>query len=434
MNRFIEEKLTRWKDKSNRKPLILRGARQVGKTYTITAFGKREFSRFVLLDFEQNRSLHKIFSGDLDIKKILIAIEAHTNQRIIPGETLLFFDEIQACSRALMSLRYFYEQLPKLHLIAAGSLLELALEPTPFPVGRVEFEWMYPMSFSEFLDNMGMEIVREQIPDLGGSSPINDAIHEKLMEQLRTYFLVGGMPEAVRAFQETSSVREAAGVHRSLLTSILQDISKYNRTIDVEYLETILERIPSMVGKQTIYQKLHPGVRVEKIKKALGILIRSLMIHKIPSSSAQGLPLGTQVSDKVFKYLFLDIGLMQTICGIKAGEVLHERNLLSIYQGALAEQFVGQEMLASGHGSENGKLYYWARSKRGSVAEVDYVMARDGNVLPVEVKSGPSGKLRSLHLFLKEHPGSPMGIVLSSSNIQELPEDRIKFMPLYTNI
>lgn len=433
MERHILQNFVRWKDNSHRKPLIVRGARQVGKTYAISEFGRRYYSHVLSFDFEKNRSLRKIFEGDLTVENLLTQLEVAAKEKILPN-TLLFFDEIQLCPPALMALRYFYEERPELHVIAAGSLLEFEMEKISFPVGRVEFEWMYPLSFAEFLQATGNEALLEHRPNLDSTKKLPDFLHEKFLDQIKLYALVGGMPEAVLRYGETKSIHEVAKVHQNLIDAFSQDILKYERTINIDSLSNLLEKIPRTVGNQIKYSRLMDVGGEEslyEIKKNLRVLEKSLLVHKVISSSAQGLPLAFESQQKVFKYLFVDVGLMQSLCGIQAPDILQSKDLLDIYEGALCEQLVGQEMLCGG-GSWHQKLYYWSRSKKSSNAEVDYLMVRKGQIYPLEVKKGPEGRLKSLHLFLEEHPQVPHAYVLNSGNVGTI--DKIHFKPLYTSL
>ncbi|HOG43842.1 MAG TPA: AAA family ATPase [bacterium] len=433
MKRNISKKLMAWKDSSSRKPLIIRGARQVGKTYTVKEFGSEHFSNVVVLDFERDRSLNAVFEKDLDPKKLLIELEIHTGSRIIPGETLLFFDEIQACERALLSLRYFYEEMPELHIIAAGSLLEFAMSNISFPVGRVTFEWMRPMTFREFLIACSKDIAAQRIPSIFSSEPVLETLHNLLIEQLRLYFIVGGMPEAVKRFIETGSAASVKEVHDDIIHSYIQSLAKYNSKVNIESIEQILRVIPSKVGSQIKYTHLDPDRRIEVTKTSLNILEKALLVNLIHSSSVSGLPLGAESSSKIFKPLFLDIGLMQSVCGIDPKESITATDLNNVYKGAIAEQFVGQELLAAG-GSENHKLYYWNRSKKSSTAEVDFVFVRNSTIYPVEVKSGAKGRMKSMHLFLEEHPEIKKGFVLSSTFSQHQLVENIVFAPIYSEL
>ena len=275
-----------------------------------------------------------------------------------------------------MSLRYFYEQKPDLHVIAAGSLLEFSMGELSFPVGRVDFEWMYPMSFSEFLVGMGHSILRDHIPTMTNAKKQPVSIHQKLLEQLRLYCIVGGMPEAVALFTATNSLTKVSDVHRRLVQAFRQDIPRYQRRADAALIEQLFDAIPRSIGRHIKYSSLVRDTRIDKIKAALQILERGLLVHRVCENSALGLPLGANMTEHRFKMVILDVGLMQYLCGIPPAEILQAETILDVYKGALAEQLVGQQLLSTGIGSENGRLFYWGRDARGSNAEVDYVIVR----------------------------------------------------------
>lgn len=433
MIRTIETQLIGWKNRTNRKPLILRGARQVGKSFVLKKFGLNNFKACVVADFEQKKSLHKIFSKDLVAKTLVRALEVELEQRIIPGEAILILDEIQTCPRALMALRYFYEELPELHVVAAGSLLEFAMEEFSFPVGRVEFLRLYPVDFREYLLARKAEILLENRPNLSTTEAIPENVHERFVEYLREYFIIGGMPEAVNAFVETGAFEEVNRVHASLMRSYEDDIPKYETRVDTDCLLHVFEAIPRHLGQQIKYTSLYPEKRIESIKGALKVLERALLVHPVCATQAGGLPLGASSSGKIFKQVFVDIGLARHMAGIPASEVLHGKDLLHSFRGALAEQYIGQEILAARGGSENDKLYYWTSPGPGD-AEVDYLIVDNGRILPVEVKSGPAGKLRSLAQYLLRHPECPEGLVFHSGNILRAQNSKIRFLPLYADM
>ena len=301
MKRSIESRLLKWKNDPNKKPLIIRGARQVGKTYTIKEFGKSHFKKFVHFDFTEQKSIHQIFSNDLTAVNLLIQLEAFSETRITSGDTLVFFDEIQECPRALTSLRYFYEQRPDLHVIAAGSLLEFSMGELSFPVGRVDFEWMYPMSFSEFLVGMGQTVLRDHVPTMTNAKKPPLSAHHKLLEQLRLYCIVGGMPEAVALFASTNSLTKVSDVHRRLVQAFRQDIPRYHRRADAALIEQLFDTIPRSIGRQIKYSGLVREARIDKIKAALQILERGLLVHRVCENSALGLPLGANITEHRFK-------------------------------------------------------------------------------------------------------------------------------------
>ncbi|MBU1341329.1 MAG: ATP-binding protein [Proteobacteria bacterium] len=431
MKRNIDSKLVEWKKSDFRKPLVIRGARQVGKTYSVCEFGENYFETFIKLDFERDRTSHRIFDGDLTTQKLIVELEVHANKRITPGKTLLFFDEIQECERALLSLRYFYEEIPELHIIAAGSMLEFTLGSVSLPVGRLSFEWMRPMTFHEVLSASGNKILADKLPCFSNFRPVSETIHLKIIEQLKLYFLTGGMPESVKRYCRTRTLIQSFAAHEDIYQSYLQSLVNYNKRADIDSLDHLMRSVPSRVGSQIKYTRLDPDRRIEKTKTSLSILERSLLFHIVKSSDASGLPLNATASSKVMKPIFLDVGLMQYVCGLQPSDILKEKDLSNVYRGALAEQFVGQEMLAAG-GSENFNLFYWSRAKKSSSAEVDYLYVKNGSILPIEVKSGPAGKLKSLHIFLNEHPTIEKGYVMSPVSFDRQEVDRFTFIPIYT--
>lgn len=403
----------------------------MGKTFTVKEFGKNNFSSLIVVDLERNRAAHSIFKKDLDPFKMIQELEIFVGQKITPGKTLVFFDEIQACERALMMLRYIYEEIPELHIIAAGSFLEFAMSSISFPVGRVTFEWMRPMTFREFLLASGKEMLVKKLPSIFKPEAISDIFHHSVMEELRRYFIIGGMPEAVKRYLDTNSLATVKKVHDDIINSYIESLAKYRGRTNIESLEHLMGSVPSSVGSQIKYTSLDPDRRIEVTKASLDILKKALLVHLIHSTNISGLPLGANASSKVFKALFLDIGLMQHICGINPLETINSSDLTSVYKGAIAEQFIGQELLASG-GSENFKLYYWNRMKKGSTAEVDFILSRGGKLYPVEVKSGAAGKMRSMHQLFREHSEIEKGFVLSSDIYEKQAFGKLIFMPMYS--
>ena len=424
MKRLAEKKILEWKDSSRRKPLIIRGARQVGKTWLVDNFLAKQFDSFVKIDLEKRRDIHAYFDGNLDPKTILPYLELET-ERIIPGKTLLFFDEIQACPRAIMALRYFYEQMPGLHIIAAGSMLEFAFGDISIPVGRVQYLYMHPMNFHEYL----LAIGKEQMAEFALKSPvdIDGKIQKMILHELRNYFFIGGMPECVKTYRDSGSMLETFNVQSEILASYLDDFSKYSPRIDTTCLDAVFLNVAKSVGEQLKYSRLNDIHSSKMNHTAFDLLVKAKVIHKIPACDPSGLPLGATANPKKFKAAMLDIGLLQRLCQIPAELELKEENLLAMYRGKLAEQFVAQEILAK----TDLELYYWARDVRGSSAEIDYLAVRQGNIYPVEVKSGASGSLKSLHMMLEKYQNCPQGLVLYSGTYKELPEQKITFMPLY---
>ena len=425
MKRLAEKQILSWKDSLRRKPLIIRGARQVGKTWLVENVLARQFDSFIKIDFEKRRDLHTHFAGTLEPQTILSYLELATG-RIIPGKTLLFFDEIQACPRAIMALRYFYEQMPELHVIAAGSLLEFAFDTISIPVGRVQYLQMYPMTFYEYLLAMGKEPMAEYV--LIPPAKVDKPVQQMILNELRKYFFVGGMPECIKTYRDSGSMLETFQVQSEILDSYRDDFSKYMPRISPICLDTVFLNVAKSIGEQIKYTRLTDGHSGQTNHKALDLLVKARVIHKIPACDPSGLPLGATANQKKFKASFLDIGLLQRLCQVPVEMELQQENLLSMYRGKLAEQFVAQELLAW-HGSE---LFYWARETRGSSAEVDYLIAIEGKIFPIEVKSGPAGSLRSLHLMFEKYTDCPRGFVLYSGMYNNLPDQKLEFRPLYS--
>ncbi len=426
MKRNIERKLQEWKEKKRRKPLILRGARQVGKTWSLKKFGQQQFAHLVYIDLERHLDWHGIFNGDLSAKKICLDLEIVSGEKIIPGRSLLFIDEIQSCPRAILALRYFYEDLPELHVVAAGSLLEFALSDISFPVGRIQFLNLSPLTFQEYLFAAGHDSAAAIINE--PPQQVSETVHNFLSDELKKYFFVGGMPESCKAFLETGSMREAFEAQEEICQTYSFDFSKYKPQVDNTCLQQVLAAIAKGVGQQIKYSRLTDSFTTPTIKKGIHLLGLANLVYKVPSADPSGLPLHASSSDKIFKTVLVDIGLMRCLNRMMVETEYIHTDLLHIYRGAMAEQFVGQEILAAGDGSP---LYYWSRRAKSSTAEVDYLVAIKGKVYPVEVKSGVSGRLKSLHLCLHQYKNCPKGLVFSDRPFQELPEQRLVFLPLY---
>ena len=425
MYRIAQEQIERWITSPRRKPLIVRGARQVGKTWLVEHVAAARFDSMVKVDLERRRDLHIHFGDNLDPKRIIQHLEVDSGQRIVPGSTLLFLDEIQACPRAIMALRYFHEQLPDLHVIAAGSLLEFALGEISVPVGRVQYLHLYPMTFQEYLSGIGNKVAAETAAR--HPSEVDEGVQRQLLKELRTYFFVGGMPESVQVYRDTQSLVESFKAQTEIIASYRDDFAKYTPRVDSGCLDRVLLSVTRQVGEQIKYTRLDDSHTGPTNRRAFELLCKARVIHKIASCNPSGLPLGAGANDKRFKAALLDIGLMQNLCQVPVDLEWREDDLLAMYRGKLAEQFVAQEMIAS----HAAGLFYWARDARGSNAEVDYLAVRQGRILPVEVKSGAGGSLRSLHLMLDTYSNCPEGIVLYSGTYAHRPEQRLTFLPLY---
>lgn len=426
MERLIVKKLEGWKLSPIRKPLIVRGARQVGKSHTITEFGKTSFKgRIHVVDFEKRPDWKTVFDKNLDPFRIVNELEVLLNVKITKGEDLLFLDEIQAAPKAIMSLRYFHEEMPELHVIAAGSLLEFELKNISFPVGRVNLITMVPMNFYEFLKGAGMDKLAEIIASPPAILP--DSIHNKLIDVLRQYLFIGGMPECVKVWLHSKSIADVFTIQSDLINTYRQDFSKYAPHADKRSLSHALSSVVRNIGHTIKYTNLSNEFTGPTNKKAFDLLNLARIIHKIHAASPASLPLHATASEKKFKAILVDTGLMRSLSELPATIEYPKNDLLNMYQGALAEQFAGQEFISGG--VEN--LYYWSREAKNSSAEVDYMIVRNNTVCPVEIKGGAAGKLRSMHLLLQHNPHIEKGYVLSTNVYGELPEQRLVFLPLY---
>lgn len=424
MQRKFKKTLLQWKEHPLRIPLIVRGARQVGKTYSIEAFGKQEFKNIITINFEHSPNYAQCFDS-LDPFAIIKQIELLSHQKITPGETLLFFDEIQQSPKALQSLRYFKEKHPKQHVIAAGSLLEFAIreEDFSFPVGRIQFAKLYPLSFAEFLSAASGESLNDTLFSYDISNPPPPAIHGHFLEKVKEFFVIGGMPAAVEAFLKTQSYLEVKYVQKSLWDAFEADFGKYASKTHHVYLKKLFDRGPKLIGSQVKYSRIDPELPnpARDIKLAIELLKLAGLLYPIYSTSAGGLPLQAGLNQTIFKLLFLDIGLVEQVMNVDPQHA-------DLMTGALAEQFVGQEILAYSDPLLDGHLFFWMREKVGSSAEVDYVISHQGAVFPVEVKAGKTGKLKSLDVFLKEKK-APFGIKISKDPLSW--DGKVLSVPFY---
>ncbi len=428
MKRTIDSELLIWKDHPARMPLLVRGARQVGKTYVIESFGMNNFVNMININFEQQRAYLPCFDS-LDPHQILTSIKFISRESILPGKTLLFLDEIQECPRAIMSLRYFKEDMPELHIIAAGSLLEFALQKEDFrmPVGRVQSIYMKPLSFKEFLIALKYQELADYLTTIDFNTPINPVAEQQLHNLLHQYYAIGGMPAVVNYFAEFQDWRQCQIIQSSLLSSFYDDFAKYAATSKHKYLQSLLEQAPAMIGERFRYAKVDPDMQSRDLKPALEVLIYAGVINKIHQTNASGLPLSAQIKDNKFKLLFVDIGLVKASQSLDV-ELLQKADLMLINRGALAEQFVGQELLAYSEPYLPSKLFYWEREKRGSESEVDYVINVGEKIIPIEVKAGKTGSLKSLQVFLNEKQ-QKIGIRCSMKPLSF--HDRVLSVPLY---
>jgi len=421
--------LHQWKASASRHPLLVRGARQVGKSHAISTWGQKNFENFLEINLEEQVSLQSIFQKDLTVDQLLQNLELGTGINLYAESSALFIDEIQSEPRALLALRYLYEQRPELPVIAAGSLVEFVLEEIGLPVGRVDQLSMRPVSFREFLNALGKDQLVRVISESTFDQAVADIAHSQLLDLLRTYFYVGGMPSAVTSYVETKSLSHVSEVHARILKGYEDDFQKYAKKADWAALETVFQRAPHIVGESRLkYVRLDRDIRGEKLKTAVNLLTKAQVLQKVTSSYAKNLPLRAGSQSKFFKVIFLDIGLLHHALGFDWRKVSLDDDLTDIKQGAFAEQFVGQELLTGSEINETSELFYWYRNVKGSDAEVDYLIEFNGAPAPMEVKSGSRGTLKSLHLYVGEF-GSNLAFVLSQRNIERMKET--VFLPLY---
>lgn len=429
--RIIDFHLDQWKTDPFRKPLLLRGARQVGKTYAARRLGG-QFKSFVEVNFERLEGAASIFEKDLVPEKIILSLSLLLKTPIIPGETLLFFDEVQEAPRAILALRYFYEEMPNLHVIAAGSLLEFAIEKVGVPVGRISMLYMYPLSFLEYLVATGHHLLGKEILKHSVGVPMEDAVHQKALELLGEYLSVGGMPEAVARWTQTQDPSSALQVLQQIAAAYRQDFEKYARKAQVKYLEQLFRQIPHLVGKEFSYREVHGEYRKRELAPALELLDRANIIHTIRYSSGQGIPIGAETDFDTFKVIYLDIGLCQVMLGADVS-IWFLRPLEGLEnRGEIAEGFIGQELICYASPGSKAEMHFWKRKEKNSSAEVDYLVQRGDKIIPIEVKSGHGSTLRSLHLFLDSHPNSLTGIRFSSLNYSAI--HKLDSRPLYAAV
>ena len=405
MKRDIDDTLKTWKTEAHRYPLLVRGARQVGKTYSIKQFGENEFDNLVEVNFEQKPQYLTCFES-LEPKKIVETLSVLTKSDIIPGKTLLFLDEIQECPKAISALRYFYEQMPDLHVIGAGSLLEFVMSQESFkmPVGRVQYLYMKPLSFLEFLDNVGESRTRNVIETFSWDNLPSPAIHKHLLSLIKKYAVIGGMPAIVSEYISSSSLEKCFQIQTIIIQTYRDDFGKYASKVKYKYLEKIFFAVPKMVGNKFKYSHVDNNLQSRDLKEALELLEKAGVVYRIKQTSGNGLPLEANAKERHFKTVFVDIGLMQNICGLSSDLLISpDEDFIKVNEGAIAEQFTAQELLAYRDVYLAPSLYYWAREARSSNAEIDYLIPHGSSVLPIEVKAGKTGTLRSMHIFLEQY-------------------------------
>lgn len=406
--RIIDQELEAWKNDPERKPLLLRGARQVGKSTAVRHLAAK-FESFVEVNFERNPEYKAIFDANLDVNRIVKEIGALSDVEIILGKTLIFFDEIQMCPNAIMSLRFFKEDMRRLHVIAAGSLLEFVLDELPtFGVGRIHSMYMYPMTFDEFVMAQGNKQLLKLRDAASPESPLQQSIHDRLVKLLKTYMMVGGMPEVVDRWVRTNDYVQCQQLQDDIVVSYEDDFPKYRKKIDPLLLRSTLLSTAVQATKKFVYSKVGE-YRASEVKDALNLLYMAGLIECVTRTDANGIPLGSEADSSYKKYFPLDPGLMLRLLNLSAGNVQELVSLILtgedvdiVNKGPMAEMIAGLEMIRYKTPNLRHDLFCWVRMERNSVAEVDYLEPCQGRIIPIEVKAGVQGGMKSLWSFMSQ--------------------------------
>ena len=429
LKRGIDSELLNWSRDTSRKPLLLRGARQVGKSSAVRELSKH-FEFFLEVNFEEHKKVHGLFEGDLSPHELCDNLSIMYNIPVIEGRTLLFFDEIQACLPAISSLRFFYEKFPGLHLIAAGSLLEFVFEDLPsFGVGRIRSMFIYPFSFNDFLSACKENLLLKAKLEASVDFPLQEAIHQKLLSFFKKFLVLGGMPEVVAKYAEGHNLAECQQILDDLIISLKADFTKYRKKVPMLRISEAFESTVQQVGSKFKYAGVVSEANHKQIKEALDLLIMAGLVIPVTHTSANGMPLGAESNFKKRKMLIFDTGVFQRLSGLDIQEVLFEESFNPVNKGNIAELFVGLELLKASSCYYHQDLYYWHREALNSNAEVDYLIQKDQEIIPIEVKSGSKGSMQSLYLFLKEK-NRPYGIRFSLENFSSYGQTRS--YPLYS--
>ncbi len=400
MERILYGQLIEWKKSKKRKPLLLQGARQVGKTYLISQFGGNEYTDFVYLNFEQEPELTSLFNEKLDPKKIVENIGLYLGKNIISKNTLLFFDEIQAAPIVLTSLKYFHEQASEFHIIAAGSLLGISIGKTsPFPVGKVNFMTLYPLSFFEYLTAFGEKFIVKKLREMEKIEPLPEVIHEKLLRHLKTYMFLGGMPEVLQDYIENNDIASVRKIQNEILEAYKRDFSKYTEKKQAIKTAELWNSIPYQLAKENKkfkYSDVKKKARTSAYESTIEWLSNAGLINVTNNISVPKLPLSGYADQSKFKIYMLDTGLLGALLNLPSSIILKPTELFSEYNGAFTENFVASELVAAGF----DKLFYWTSK---SDAEVDFIMQKENNIYPIEVKSGLNRNKKSLLSYAKKY-------------------------------
>lgn len=426
--RHIDFELQNWASSDNRKPLLLRGARQVGKTSAVHNLSQN-FEYFAEIDFNERHDIHYLFDGSYSPIEICQFLSALLNVPIEPNKTLLFFDEIQACPNAINRLRYFYEKIPELHLIAAGSLLEFALESLPsYGVGRIRSMYMYPFSFEEFLWAKGNEQLATFIAKASPHKPLPEALHLQALKLLRIFMVIGGMPAVVAQFCNNGSISECQNILNDLAISYRDDFAKYRKKVPSSRINAVFQSVAEQGLGKFVYNKADSQANIVQIKNALETLILAGLVYPVTHTSANGIPLGAEVNEKYRRMVIFDTGILQRVLNLDFSEMLSSSDIQVVNRGAIAETFIATELAKSASCYSPCALYCWHREKPGSNAEVDFVVQLANRIFPIEVKSGVKGSMQSMRIFM-QLKNCPFGIRTSLENFSAY--ENILAYPLY---
>lgn len=407
--RIIDRYLSEWAARPVHKPILLRGARQVGKSTAVRHLGE-SFKYYVEINLEKQSNYIDLFKKDLDVTRIVPQMAAMCGTPIVPNETLLFIDEIQESQEVIMALRYFKEDMPNLHVIAAGSLLEFVLDEIPtFGVGRIHSMYMFPMTFDEFLLANGEQLLLDARGQANIDAPLPASLHEKLIGLIRTFMLVGGMPESVVKWVQTHDFLQCQEVQDDIITGYEADFPKYKKKVAPQLLIATMKSAATQATKKFVYSRVPGEYKTAEVKKALDLLIKAGILIPVTHSSGNGLPLGDESDESIRKILLLDTGLMLRLLNMTMGDtsaitsqILTATAADLVNKGPMAEMLAGLELLHYLTPNLHHDLYYWVRQAKNATAEIDYLLSRDMKVLPFEVKAGVQGGMKSLWEFMRE--------------------------------
>lgn len=425
MEREVYQALKTWKASPARKPLLLQGARQVGKTHLLKDFARREYADFIYLNFEETPDLASIFAGDLTVTRLIEVISAFVAKTIHPDTTVIILDEIQVCPRALTSLKYFHEQAPQYHVMAAGSLLGVSVGKTnSFPVGKVNFLNLYPLSFFEFLLAMGEERLLVMLKENQICAPLPDLIHTRLSDLLQRYLFLGGMPEVVQSYVSGADLNQARNIQKDILLAFERDFSKYTTPTQAVRVGEIWRSIPSHLARENKkfkYSDVRKGGRASQFESAVEWLRNAGLILQSVNLTRPKLPLLGQLDAQRFKVYLLDCGLLGAMVDLPPRFAVDNETIFSEYKGAFMENMVASELARLPHGA----LYYWISE---GIAEVDFILVRDQEIVPLEVKSGLNRNIKSLRVYADKF--KPRQILRTSPRNFDQINDFIN-IPLY---